>query len=63
MNKIINTFLQTPELYQTEIQQYDYIINGVFPTIKTGDYNVKLKYTLPGNIPGTETIFKFNNPF
>ncbi|MFD0962912.1 hypothetical protein [Pseudofulvibacter geojedonensis] len=61
--KIVNKYLVNPEGYQSQIQQYNYIINGVFPSIKTGDYNVKMQYTLPGSIEGTSTIFKYTNPF
>ncbi|MER3373688.1 MAG: hypothetical protein RIM83_03540 [Allomuricauda sp.] len=61
--KAVNAYLQEPSKYQAELQQYDYIINGVFPPIRAGDYKVRLQYILPGKIEGTSTIFNYNNPY
>ncbi|MBC5837503.1 hypothetical protein [Flavobacterium muglaense] len=61
--KIVNTYLNKSSQYQTEIQKYNYIINGVFPSIKRGDYKIKMQYTLPGNIKGSSAIFTYTNPF
>ncbi|OCB74417.1 hypothetical protein [Flavobacterium crassostreae] len=61
--KIINTYLNNATQYQTEIQKYSYIINGVFPSIKRGDYKIKMQYTMPGNIKGSSSIFTYTNPF
>lgn len=61
--KIVNAYLQNPSQYQSQIQQYNYIINGVFPSIQTGNYKVKMQYVLPGNIQGSSAIFNYNNPF
>jgi len=61
--KIVNAYLQNPTQYQSQRQRYNYIINGVFPSIQTGDYKVKMQYVLPGNIQGSSAIFKYNNPF
>jgi hypothetical protein len=61
--KIVNAYLQNYSQYQTQIQQYNYIINGVFPSIQTGNYKVKMQYVLPGDIQGSSAIFNYNNPF
>jgi hypothetical protein len=58
--KIVNKYLNTPS--STMVQQYNYIINGDFPYIKQGSYNMKLKYTLPGGQSGTSSIFTLNKP-
>jgi len=54
--KIVNAHLK-------DASQYNYIINGSFPSIKTGDYKVKMQYIMPGNISGTSGIINFKNPF
>lgn len=56
--KVVNKYLNT--LNQNMIQKYDYLINGQFPFIKKGSYNIKLIYTLPGGAAGTSSIFTFN---
>jgi hypothetical protein len=61
--KIVNAYLQNPSQYKTQIRQYNYIINGVFPSIQTGNYKVKMQYVLPGDIQGSSAIFNYNNPF
>lgn len=61
--KIINTYLNKAAQYQVEIQKYKYIINGIFPSIKKGDYKVKMQYVLPGNIKGSSAIFTYTNPY
>jgi hypothetical protein len=61
--KIADAYLTNTSQYQQEIQRYDHIISGAFPVIKKGDYKMKMQYMLPGEIKGTSTIFKFNNPF
>ena len=61
--KIVNAYLQNPSQYQSQIQQYSFIINGIFPSIQSGNYKVKMQYILPGNIQGTSAIFNYNNPF
>ncbi|MCX2682234.1 hypothetical protein OOZ15_20015, partial [Galbibacter sp. EGI 63066] len=61
--KVVNAYLQQPSLYAGKVQQYNHIINGVFPSIPTGDYKVRLQYTLPGGIKGSNQVFKYNNPF
>lgn len=60
--KIVNRYLQNPGSYQSKIQQYNYIINGIFPYIKPGNYKVKYQYTLPGDVPGTSKVFTYTNP-
>ena len=42
------------------IDKYSYLINGTFPMIRDGKYNIKLNYTLPGGQAGTSSIFTFN---
>ena len=61
--KIVNAYLQNTTQYQSQIQQYNYIINGVFPSIYSGNYKVKMQYVLPGDIQGSAAIFNYNNPF
>ncbi|RZS98985.1 hypothetical protein [Aquimarina brevivitae] len=60
--KVVNAYLNNPEAYQNEIAQYNYIINGVFPYIKSGDYKAKYTYQLPGGITGTSATFNYVNP-
>lgn len=56
--KVVNKYLNTAnEVMKTK---YDYIINGTFPYLKKGNYNIKLNYTLPGGQLGTSSIFTFN---
>nr|WP_288931382.1 hypothetical protein [uncultured Allomuricauda sp.] len=61
--KVVNAYLHEPAKYQTQIDKYNYIINGIMPPIRTGDYKVRFQYMLPGNIKGTSQIFKYNNPY
>jgi len=56
--KIANKYVNTSN--QNMIAKYDYIINGEFPYIKKGSYNIKLNYTLPGGQLGTSSVFTFN---
>ncbi|AOC93248.1 hypothetical protein BB050_00092 [Flavobacterium anhuiense] len=56
--KVVNKYLNT--LNQQMITKYDYIINGKFPYIKQGTYNIKLNYTLPGGQLGSSSVFTFN---
>ncbi|MDR7212139.1 hypothetical protein [Flavobacterium piscis] len=56
--KIVNKYLNSSN--QTMIAKYNYIINGEFPYIKKGTYNVKLNYTLPGGQTGSGSVFTFN---
>jgi hypothetical protein len=61
--KIVNAYLKKPLEYQRQIQQYNHIINGVFPSIYPGNYKVKMQYVLPGGIQGSSAIFTYNNPY
>ena len=61
--KIVNGYLQNTSQYQSQIKKYNYIINGVFPSINSGNYKVKMQYVLPGDIQGSSTIFNYTNPF
>jgi len=61
--KVVNTYLNDQERYQQEIQQYDYIINGVFPSIWRGYYKAKMQYLLPGGIKGSAAVFEYRNSF
>lgn len=61
--KIVNAYLNNWTQNQSQIQQYNYIINGVFPSIKRGNYNVKMQYVMPGNFKGSSAVFTFTNPF
>ncbi|MBF4463905.1 hypothetical protein [Flavobacterium sp. LC2016-12] len=56
--KLVNKYLNSEN--QAMIDKYNYIINGSFPMIKDGKYNIKLNYTLPGGQAGTSSIFTFN---
>ncbi|WP_421804092.1 hypothetical protein [Flagellimonas sp.] len=61
--KLVNAYLHDPAKYQSQIDMYGYIINGVMPPIRAGDYKVRFRYVLPGNILGTSQIFNYNNPY
>ncbi|SEB52485.1 hypothetical protein SAMN04489761_1212 [Tenacibaculum sp. MAR_2009_124] len=61
--KVVNKYLNFPDQYASQIQQYNYIINGIFPAISSGKYKVKMQYVLPGNKLGSKAIFKYKNPF
>ena len=56
--KVVNKYLNGQN--QPMKDKYSYIINGRFPMIKDGTYNVRLNYTLPGGQAGTSSIFTFN---
>lgn len=58
--KISSKYVNTPN--QEMMKKYDYLINGEFPYIKKGTYNIKLNYILPGGQMGTSSgsIFTFN---
>lgn len=58
--KVVNKYLNS--LNQSMIDKYNYIINGQFPYIKKGTYNIKLNYVLPGGQAGTSSIFTFTKP-
>jgi len=60
--KVVNAYLNNPSAYQNEIDQYNYIINGIFPYIKPGNYNSTYTYVLPGGIKGTSSNFMYENP-
>ena len=61
--KVVNKYLNYPSQYATQIQKYNFIINGIFPAISSGKYKVKMQYVLPGGKLGTKAIFKYKNPF
>jgi hypothetical protein len=56
--RVANKYLNSKD--KEMISKYDYIINGQFPYIKKGNYNIKLNYTLPGGQLGSSAIFTFN---
>ena len=56
--KIVNKYVNT--LNQSMIAKYNYVINGQFPYIRKGTYNIKLNYTLPGGQAGTSSVFTYN---
>lgn len=58
--KVVNKYLNSGN--KTMVDKYDYIINGHFPMIQDGTYNIKLNYTLPGGQAGMSSgsIFTFN---
>ncbi|GAA0872318.1 hypothetical protein GCM10009117_14650 [Gangjinia marincola] len=60
--KITNAYLNDPVQYQQQIQQFDYIINGVFPYLKQGNYNIDISYQLPGTQDGNTSTYTFNKP-
>ncbi|CAM1364538.1 conserved hypothetical protein [Tenacibaculum litoreum] len=61
--KVVNKYLNNPTEYASQIQKYNYIINGVFPAIWSGKYKVKMQYVMPGGALGTNAVFKYKNPF
>jgi len=42
--------------------QQNFIL-GSFPAIRSGDYQVKMQYMLPGGIEGSSAILTYNNPY
>ncbi len=60
--KITDDYLKYPEQYEGRIQQFDYIINGIFPYIKPGNYQAKLTYVLPGGNMGSQSDVIYINP-
>lgn len=56
--KVVNKYLNT--LNQSMIEKYNYLINGQFPYLKKGTYNIRLNYILPGGQAGTSSVFTFN---
>ena len=56
--KVVNKYVNS--LNPAVVASYNYIINGTFPMIQDGKYNIKLNYTLPGGQAGTSSIFTFN---
>jgi hypothetical protein len=58
--KVVNKYLSSGN--KDMIDKYNYIINGQFPMIQDGTYNIRLNYTLPGGQVGTSSgsIFTFN---
>jgi len=44
-------------------ENYDYLIWGRFPFMKREDYEVELKYVLPGQTNGNIAILKYTNTF
>ena len=60
--KIVNAYLNNPELYAEQIAQYSYIINGIFPYIKQGDYVTMATYTLPDGTVTSSTDYTYNKP-
>ncbi len=62
--KVVNKYLNNPTEYASEIQKYNYLINGVFPAIWSGKYKAKMQYVMPGEkMFGTNAEFKYKNPF
>jgi len=61
--KLINGYITNTNNGDFQIDNYNNIINGVFPFIPKGTYKVRVKYMLPGNIDGSSAIFKYENPF
>ncbi|WP_281321922.1 hypothetical protein [Flavobacterium aestivum] len=58
--KVVNKYLNSGN--KDMIDKYNYIINGKFPMINNGSYNIRLNYTLPGGQAGASSgsIFTFN---
>lgn len=60
--KVTDDYMKYPGQYQGRMDQFDYIINGVFPYIKKGSYPTKLMYILPGGRNGSQSDFMYINP-
>lgn len=60
--KIVDDYYKNPSSYATTLSKFDYIINGTFPYIKSGDYTTKMTYILPGGIVRSSTKFIYVNP-
>ena len=56
-NQVVNRFLDTPKKWD-----YAWLINGSYPMIRHGHYNVNYQYVLPGDIKGTSYVVKYFNP-
>jgi hypothetical protein len=55
--QIINAIVNNTQL----INQYEYIIGGYFPKIRTGSYQVEFRYVFPNGNAGSSGIFEFYN--
>jgi len=60
--KVVNAYLGNPTAYAQQIAQYDYIINGIFPYMKQGNYNTKINYVLPDGTVTSTTDYMYNKP-
>ncbi|HTJ51833.1 MAG TPA: hypothetical protein VL443_20375 [Cyclobacteriaceae bacterium] len=55
-SKIVNRFLGT-----SQQSKYDYIINGYYKFIRSGNYTIRLQYTTPDGTKGSNAEFDYYN--
>ncbi len=55
-DKIVNRFMGTPEQ-----SKYNYIINGTYSMIRSGNYTVRFQYVTPDGSKGTYADFDYYN--
>ncbi|MBO9202162.1 MULTISPECIES: hypothetical protein [Niastella] len=55
--QVVDRFLGT-----SQQQQYEWLINGYFPFIRKGYYNVNYQFVIPGGIKGSSHTIPYYNP-
>jgi hypothetical protein len=58
----IQTQLAAKSIYTPLPDDYQRLMNTMFPLIRQGNYKMKLIYVLPGGITGTNTVVDMYNP-
>ncbi|MBV4357202.1 hypothetical protein [Pinibacter aurantiacus] len=55
-SQVVNRYLGTPQQ-----KVYEKLINGYYPFINEGDYNVNYQFVLPGGVSGSSKIIPYHN--
>ncbi|AEV98065.1 hypothetical protein Niako_1701 [Niastella koreensis GR20-10] len=55
-NQVVNRYLGTPRQ-----KEFEKIINGYYPFIRQGFYEVSYQYVLPGGTKGSSTVIRYHN--
>jgi hypothetical protein len=55
-DQVVNRYLGTPEQ-----KKYEKLINGYYPFIREGYYNVNYQFVLPGNVNGSSRVIPYYN--
>lgn len=58
----IQTQLATKVIRSALPEEYQGLLNALFPVMKQGTYKMKLSYVLPGGTPGSSTVVEMYNP-